>query len=434
MQYSVLGSKKRSQESKDPTPYLEIVAGLATGLSSYFFIRGMVAYKLSFDRVGAEAQEQLGNYESAADIYFGLASMQDRFHDNEGFDETTDKLITLAEKMAIPEIQALASMCLGDQAKSHHKFSEAINHYEQAVNFFRDSLQDRSTYNIGTLGIALGKLGRVYEITQQYQKALAICLEELDLFNEINDHINLGPVYHHLGNCYASLDNLSEALQSYQQAIEFFTEMGQSQYLGNSLTEIGELVIETNLSSDLEEFLSEELLKWGLNDVREEVEILLSRRYTDDFLRGWNRELLRKVFAVAKLVSLTTKSHILWIWAEQFGEEVIVPLLDATDLETVAYLEQQRLFVNYLQLILTLALTVGEIAENQQSVTDEHLNELCNYCYQFTEWGWDYFKPFQWLAAWLEEHKIANIPSYKLRWGTEMSLLTGEPVKFLEAK
>jgi tetratricopeptide (TPR) repeat protein len=432
MRYGLWGSKTRNAEGKDPTPYLEIIAGLSTGLSSYFFIRGMLKYKLSFAKFGAEAEEKLGKYESAADTYFGLATMQTRFHDYDGLQETTTKLVALSEKTSNLRIQALTSMALGEQARQDHDLALLISHYEQAVNYFRNALlQDRSKYNIGMLGNALSRLGRGYELTRKHQKALNIHLEALDYHKEINDNVNLGNVYHHLGNCYATLGDFAEAIQSYKQAIEFFVELGHAQYLSNALCEIGEVVVEAGLNSDLTQFLSYDLLVWGLEDLKREVELLLEKRYTAIYLQGWNGQLLRKIFAVIKLVSLSTETHILRNWAEQFGEETFLPLMESPDEEIALYLEQQRSFINYLRLILTIALVIGEIAESEESPTNEQLNELCNYCYQFGELGWGFFKPFEWLATWLHENGICpNVPTHKLHIAVEQSMWTGEPIKF----
>lgn len=399
--------KDRAQEAKgnDTAPYLEIVAGISFALSKYLFVRGLLNEGRSFIRIGGEAYEKLGRFGPAATQYAMLASMQARMHDYEGHEETTGKLVSLAQSTADPRINALASLSLGEVTKHHRRLQEAARHFQDAASHFRYALrkdssddEDDSRYHMGMLGLALKSLGEIYELLKRPEEALPHHLEALEYITRIGDHTNLGVIYHQLGNCYADLGETTKALAAYRKALSSFFRLGYRQYISNAMGEMGKVVAESSeLPQGLNEFLSEELINEGLEDVKEEVRMLVAmetRPVEDDV------KMLAKLFGIVKLISFTANAGIMKDWAQDFGNEIVAPLFTAHLDDPTGQHESFRRCLNF---IINLAFSVGTISREDDQYTEEHVFRLCIVCDLMNSWPAS--KPFDWLAALLRHHK-----------------------------
>jgi len=405
-------------KSEDTGPCLGLVGGLAASLAKYFFLRGLLDLGIFFSIAGIRANEELGQYGPAANQCMFLFSMQRRAVDLQGMEQTAKHLTDLAQRTSDAGIQALASMSLGGLAQMSRQPDQALRHYESAAEYFRnlvdrnaggvddDGHKEESTYNSGMLSLTLFELGRMHEHAKRHQKALDCYLEALRYQLQIEDFTNRGSVYHHLGNCYTYLGDTSTALGYYKRAIELFVKVGQPQFLSNSLAEIGDMITELEFSADLEDFLSEELVLMGLEDMGEEIQLLLARRCTDGAVNDqvpvldWEWTLTRKTFCVIKLISFSPSAMVLHLWSVALAEDVLKPVFER--------FHERVPFLGMLNNILMIAFNIGQISsrDDHQQVAMEQIVELCRLCYSFDGLLVEPLSSFKWLAAWLQHSKL----------------------------
>lgn len=423
LRYAEEGARTHEAKGKEGGQYLEIVAGISFALSKYLFVRGLLNEGIPLIRVGGEAYEKLGRFGSAATQYAMLASMQARMYDYEGHEETTQKLVALAQSVSEPRIKALASLSLGEVAKHHGMLQEAARHFQDAAKHFRAALRtdtdegrDDSRYNMGMLGLSLKSLGEIYELLKRPEEALPYHLEALEYITRIGDHTNLGVIYHQLGNCYADLGETTRALAAYREALDSFFQLGYRQYISHAMGEMGKVVAETGeFPQGLNEFLSEDLIIEGLEDVKEEVRMLaaLDQRPAEDDVK-----MLAKLFGIVKLISFTTKAGVLKDWAQDFGNEIVAPLLAADFDDPERQFESFRRILNF---IINLAYGVGKRSSDGGQYTEEDVFRLCIVCDLMNVWPAS--KPFDWLAALLRHHKaFSSVSSRQLQEAIKRSI------------
>jgi Tfp pilus assembly protein PilF len=113
---------------------------------------------------------------------------------------------------------------LGNMLAKQGKLDEAIQHYQQALQFNPDYVDAHNN-----LGVALARQGKLPEAVEQYQRAL-----------------QLDPSYakarNNLGNIMARQGRLPEAAQQYEQALQLNPDYIEAHYnLGNVLAAEGKL-------------------------------------------------------------------------------------------------------------------------------------------------------------------------------------------------
>lgn len=409
--HAKFGLKSRRSKNKDPKMYLEIIAMLVSGLEKYFFLRGIFNIGISFSEAGIEACEELGQYSSAATHCMFLLQLQRRIHDYKGVEETTKRLTDLAQKTSDDHIQALAEMSRGDLAHTRYQFSEAIKHYTVAANHFRnlvnldneriakeEELED-PFYNVGMLSLNLFQLGRCHETMKTPQLAFEYYSKAVDYQIQINDFTNIGSSWHHIANCYVDLGKLSEALECYQKAAHLFASLGHGEHLTNSLSEIGKLVIDLRIQQKWPELLSPDLLNLGLDAVRQEIEIIFSRKYLNANAEAhdyeWEMEVFTKTYYVIQLISFTSVGSALRDWSTEIAQTVLGRVY-----ENIQY---RSYYLSKIYNILSVAYFIGEIIshqdERQMSVDD--VENLGSHCYLFDCVLIETFNFFEWIAAWL---------------------------------
>lgn len=387
---------------------LEIISSMSFALSKYLFVRGLLAEGAGFVESGAVAAEKLGKAGLAVTQYMMLANMQARMRDYRGHELTVGKASILARRTGDLRIGAMAAMGAGDLAKIHGRHAEAARHYDDAASYFRWALQDVAVgdsgdddtrYFTGMLGLTLASLGEVYWRMKRPGEALPYLLEALGYVSQIEDHTNLGVVYHELGNCYAELGDVAKAVAAYKEALSSFYQLGYRQYISNAMGEMGKVIAEEGYIPEwLEESLPEDILAEGLEDVRRDIELLLDmwdRPAEDDV------KLLGKVFGIVKLISFTTKAGMLKDWAKRLGDDVVAPLLAADFDDPDHQHESFRRILNY---ITSLAFYIGGINLGDEQYTEEQVFRLCLVCDLLN--CWPASKPFEWLAALLRHYKV----------------------------
>lgn len=389
--------------------YQRIIAFLSSALSKYFFIRGVFNLGIKFLQIGIEAHEALDQFDSAANEYVMLASLQHRTFDYEGHRKTAQKLKALATKTKNQRIEALALLCLGEAADKQGNYHEAITNLKSAAEYFNKNAHkfpesneleiesESYEYYKGMLGITYSSIGRIYEHQNLPSEALRFHQMGLDCTLEVKDFANIGSAYHAIGNCYSMLGQSEKATEAYRTSVKYFYQLGYRQFLSNALGELGEEIVKTGLDTMTRELLSEEILQLGLDDIFSEVELLImkiDRTVQDDLM------MLRKLFGILKLISFTDFVGILRDWSLNFGNHFIVPLqaekIDETD-------TQKKTFVHILNLIISLIYGIADIIDQEEEFNEEYIFKLCILCDLINQAP--SFKSFEYLASLLRQRQ-----------------------------
>lgn len=415
--------------------YERIIAFLSSALSKYFFIRGVFHLGIKFLQIGIEAHEALDQFDSAANEYVMLASLQHRTFDYEGQRKTAQKLEVLAKKTNNPRIKALAALCLGEAFDRQGNYQEAITNLKFAADYFNEALQkppdlaelenenESYEYYKGMLGITYSSMGRIYEHQNLPKEALQFHQMGLACTLEVNDFANVGSAYHAIGNCHSMLGQSEKAVAAYRTSVEYFYQLGYRQFLSNALGELGEEIIKTGLDTMTRELLSEEIIQLGLDDIFSEVELLImkiDRTVQDDIM------MLRKLFGILKLISFTDFAGILQDWSLNFGNHFVIPLqaeeIDDTD-------SQKKTFVHILNLIISLSYCIADIINKEEEFTENYifrLSILCDLINQAPS-----FRPFEYFASLLRHRqKKFLLTSKQLEEITSLTIKTKDESKF----
>lgn len=429
MNYAIAGARAKKKENKDVQTCLEIILFLATGLMQYFFIRVFLHFGVSSIQAGIDAGEQLGDdcLDEVLNLYDALFALKQRRHDDTDQDTILrrheaiiQRVLDNQAKTSPNQTEALAWQHRGNLARENGQYAEAIRYYQVAEDHFRRILEEAKRNNSGkdekklqslnyiqgTLSSIIGDLGRVYEAQNSYQQAIAYYIESLTLLKETENTFNCGCAYHHLGNCYTGIGEIVNAIDCYKKSVEIFASIEYGQYLSNSMGEIGDIIVDTGINfSGLREFFSEELIMLGLKDVGSEVEHLLSHWEINAFhnksISPVELVLLRKLFAIIKLVSFTEHTPILATWAGRIEEEFAVQLIVALE-EKLSLMSKKELaespefiqmyaFMRDINLVLLIALSIPKILQEEKE-QKEGIAEIYVYCnqllYQIKAWEW----------------------------------------------
>lgn len=392
--YGGWGVEKSKERGNDPSPYLEIIAALAGNLSTYFFVRGEWRSAQKYLLVGAEAAEELGEIDEATNRYFELFIMQSRFYAYKQQAETLEKLQKLATRIKEGRIQIIVRIVSGMKADSEKMYSAAIEHFGAAIAII--NLAEESIQKQADLGFVLALIGRTYEHSKQYERALEANMKALSYYESIRDKTNIGNICHHIGNCHAHFQNHSEAVRYYVRAIKHFALIGHTQHLSNSMSELADVVVQLGLSDDLRMFLTEGLLSLGLEDALQEVKLLLSYILSDEEFQSGFEEVIvaRKLFQLVKLISFTEYTPYLVNWATELFTTYIEPLLEES--------------TNFVWLLTTtiriaeIAHYTGKLIEDKVAIGNEHVETLCVLVSDFSDSISNSSTPYEWLARWLQ--------------------------------
>lgn len=154
----------------------------------------------------------------------------------------------LREKLTVQKL-------LGREYETASRFSEAIVAY-QAVLSLLGQLPKRLVDEEAEVHFLLGN-------TQldalQFDQAHNHFEISLKLQQEVGDTSNLGSTFHEIGLAYQAQRHWSEALESYQKAIDSYENIGQHHELGGTFHQIGRVYQEQRCWSEALEFFKKAL-------------------------------------------------------------------------------------------------------------------------------------------------------------------------------
>jgi tetratricopeptide (TPR) repeat protein len=241
------------------------------------------------------------------------------------------------------------------------------------------------------------------EYQQDYEVAVNLGQRSLELLDMVGDQINPPNVEFHLGRSYAELGMIDEALDCLVSAATQFYHMGTRQYLGNSLAEIGKLVVLSGCYGDL--ILIDDIIIAGLDDAADEMGEALSA--LPEIEPTWAMEVLRKCFAVMALASYKLEPELLMTWALKLRQEIIEPAVYSGKVPREKN-TQPGIIIRELDFIAGAAHISSSLRE-LDFLPNDGLRQLCFFCYEMICYGWD-ISPYQWLVVWLNLYFPSTSP------------------------
>jgi tetratricopeptide (TPR) repeat protein len=120
------------------------------------------------------------------------------------------------------------------------QFLDVKGHYRQAVQLLNWSMEAcRALGDKWNEGVHLGNLGNAYASLGRVEEAIGYYQQALDIAREIGDRSSEGNWLGNLGNAYASLGRVEEAIGYYQQALDIAREIGDRRGEGSDLGNLG---------------------------------------------------------------------------------------------------------------------------------------------------------------------------------------------------
>ncbi|GGC42996.1 hypothetical protein GCM10011386_39120 [Parapedobacter defluvii] len=387
---------KKYSNSKD---YLRIITGLSTGLYKFFFTRGYFHYGIYVNKQGARAHIELDEYDFAIEDLAQVAVLNWRLYNVEETKKVLQQMLNCESKAnrKFAVVRQIEGELLrdGDPNAAISKFKEGIKlceneiKVEEKLTFERKQLKSHSSAN-GNMAVLFSEIGRTYERNlHDENKALPYYLKGYEIQKGMKDYANMYCNSHHLGNCYSGIGDYKSAIKFYREALEGFVELGQQQYIGNSLSELGRLRV-THPELDFS-FLTKELLSEGLQDIEAEIKILFKQNEKKDKDVGGNLpiEIINKLFYIIQLASFHDDGHILHDWATNFKK--FIPNWAAYPLT-----------------FIMIAEIVGKVLK-ENTISEEEIRDLNILCFlKGLSYEHENFKPYRWLAYWLEHNGITD--------------------------
>jgi len=414
-----IANKRASNDER----YLRLISVMASSLMVYCYVRGLFNRGIQIMRLGADAAIKLGSKEAASDLLSQLFSLSKRLHDekNSLLQNVADELTSLAEGSEAPHLIANAAMAKGEIAmmdgqpdKALREFALAMSNYEQLVQATvatsnlaaDDSPFEKNNSLHHNLAMAIKQQGFVYEMLGRQREALPFYERALCIVKETNDEINIGSILHQIGNCTTDIDQFERAFESYFEAAEKFQAIGMDEYLSNSLSELGYLLIQWEPSTPIDTFISENLIADGLSDTANQIARVFLRDCSN-LSPDISLRTIRKTFGMVALTSFSSKNKHLAEWALLLREEVLRPFINKSQFEGSEDLGN-RILLMYLDLTLALAASLSRIEQSDALKITPTLDEVEHYawlCYKYFNHGWQAFRPFEWLATYLSRHR-----------------------------
>lgn len=392
--------------------YLEIISGISDALGIFCFTKSDYEKGLWFSKLGIDANIKLKDYHSACTQYMYLAQIQSRLLDTEGLKETANQINDLANLTLDDSISLYAIWTNGHLSFLLEKYDNARNDFIKAINLLENLMKRNNEFvksDIGNLMILKLDLAKTYEFQKEYFKAIPIYKEILDSQQEklrFLGESNLGSVYHHYAHCLCKTGNLEEGVKYYYLSIDNFLEVGQFEYIANSIMDLGEFVEDSpeiiNYST-----LNDKVLLRSLESINN---LLLNTPVLDGNIDNIPTEFISKILWMIKAISFSNYSFVLYNWVANLLNEISIDLSR----------------VNYLGALLNLAHCIGGVEEwKKNSEANPIMMNSILKCCLIINGGPDLkskTRIFYWLAKWQKHTELQNDSTAESLWGQAWNL------------
>jgi tetratricopeptide (TPR) repeat protein len=423
--------------SQTTTEYSQYVGALANSLMVYCFVRGLFDVGVSIMRAGAQAAERLGMLESAGSLLVQAVTLAQRAHNPAAMRAAVAELDRLSSVNLGPGLAGAAAMGRGDVALEESRLDDAEREFATAERSYRqavDALEiaqgaanaaERQTDLIRMVAFAVKMQGFLHE--QQKRSASAIeCYERVvNLLEPSDDSLNIAATMHQLGNCYGDLRQYERSFRYYLEAAQRFHAIPVAEYLSNSLSEIGYVVINWDTAAPGLPAVSEELLCAGLEDLTEHLSVCVATSL--DVPVELHGPILRKIFGMIALASFSEHRGCLEDWAYELRETILRPAIGDANQPVTA----NPIFWMHLDLMVAVAGSISgapQVASGGASATLDEIRHLAFLAYKFYNWGWEAFRVFEWLAAYLARQRgVSQVDKDRLRTAAEAAADLRQP-------
>lgn len=150
--------------------------------------------------------------------------------------------------------EAIAQYHLAGIAQNHDHFDEAFQKLKMAKLGLINS--SKSSW-IGKVDV---RLAIEYKRRLEYEKALSLLLEALDIFTKLNDENTIAEINNHIGGVYFDQGNYEKAYQYYQNSYSIYSEINNEEGIGSLLINLGEIYRLTGKPEDAMSYYKKALL------------------------------------------------------------------------------------------------------------------------------------------------------------------------------
>lgn len=332
----------RSSLSKNKiSKYLGIVGGIASSLGKFFFTRGFFKQGISVAKAGIDVNIEQGLIEEAANQYMYLIQLQARTFNVEGMEESVNELFDLANESGDQHALMLANLSKGRLIFEKQDYLGALSYYEKAKVIIEGRIRDSShdsneeedvgddtiyftqVHLKGNYALILADIAKVFEFSDMYADAIPQYEKSIEIQKEIKD-TNIGNTVHHLANCYRGIGKIDDGIKLYFEAVESFCQIGQWDFVGNSLSELGIIVIE-NPKVAKHPLVSRTIIMGALDDLANQIESVIAQLQGRGDEEDWTiwipRILIGKAIKIMMLVGFSKHRELLSKWVLKLIED-----------------------------------------------------------------------------------------------------------------
>tara|TARA_R110001632_G_scaffold232806_1_gene374700 strand:- start:65475 stop:68414 length:2940 start_codon:yes stop_codon:yes gene_type:complete len=414
-------SKKKLENSniqltkKDQDDFRLIMGNIASSLGKFFFVRGFFKQGVSIAKEGIKISLELQMFESAATQYMYLSQIQSRQHNLKGFTKTIEDLYNLT-KLTNDEYVNICYNWLKARLHSiNREFKVSLSYFNKVITMLELRIKKSSDKNDfvfntelwemtkvqskGNIGLVYTEIAKIYESSQDYEKALKYYKKGLNIQLSLKDEVNAFSCYYQIANCNIELRRPNKAIKYYFICVEGFLRHGNHEYLANTLAELGRQS-ETHPEVLKNKLLTGRVFELALDNLTYRLYNFVDRQRsinanTESIIQGIPHELIGQMTLLTMLVSLSEHKDYLYDWAIDLNEGL---KYTATE-------------INIFSTIINLAHAIGSVdywKEKPQNESQLPLNTILQSCL-IINGGPDLkskTRIFYWLAQWMQHMNL----------------------------
>jgi tetratricopeptide (TPR) repeat protein len=210
--------------------------------------------------------------------------------------------------------------------------------------------------------------------------------------------VNIGQIYHQLGNCEGNIGNHLDAVRCYARAARIFHAIEMRQFRSNAIGELGFALVDCSEVAD--HGISDDVQRGAFEDLELELAGCFDAERPLDPARCV--EVLRKLFGSMYFATLVSRTSMLPQWSLRLANELLLPLAAQSDDG------RRNMYASFLLVQLELALKAGYLAglaerarQGGSGEQDDFLGELLELCGTAHSWAHEAMRLLDWLAAYL---------------------------------
>jgi len=403
--------------------YLEWIPRISGSLQRYFFVTGSSDQSAHIFDVGLNAALQDNDDDKACALAMHLLINGQRLDDPELSNRAIATLRKISANTGDPEVLAQRAIAESMLALEERRLEDARRWAQTAVNDLRACIADAGhndeKHLRHLLSIALMALGRADEEARRFATALLAFEEALKMMVEDDDLLNKGAVHHQIANCQASLQSYAEAISHYLQAATLFNDGKISEHIGNSLSELGHLLVEHGEGADIVgPAITNDVLQFGADDVLSSIEWACQNKPSMNNIRALTA--LRRLIGFCMLLSLVRQEDALEEICELVQSQVVKPLSERLNSDAQRGLTtspDKTVFVMALDTSIAVAGNLTAMSfSNDTTLSIEHIFFVAQYCRMVELGTFNRYAMFDWFAAYLRlRHKFSLLTGGALR-------------------